>query len=312
MNLYEYLKLTNSDYEKILDLIRYSRDIASGQTKYKNYLIELKEYLNSNYKVFTGTCTICSIDELNAYFGKEFADWQGLENEISNATRIPNDYKHVELSKSKLDSKILSEYVGYKSIKYEDYITHAKSISVSWKGDDGSLLNIMPIIRNSYTLTSNSFFNGEDAYFIYQNPTTEYNGIQNLKDIEELRICRCSIQNILPLEKQYSIEVYINEVFSLDDIINLPKLKFEYSDYWYQFLLTGKPSLDCFGDFIYASINVQSDIGANYLFKKENGLLYLLLIEEWGVGQPTFQYIVNYDIDDSEMRNKITNTQQCV
>jgi hypothetical protein len=307
MNLNEYLRLTNGTYDEIIELIKYSRDIASGQTKYKNYLIDLKEFIDSNNKIFIGTSLISSLDELNEYFNNVFLDWPGLENEISNTVRILNNYENVE-HKLISDSREVLPEIDLKSINFADYASHEKCCRVSWNGDGGYLLNVLPKRGSSYRINSAVIFNtAKIYYFLYQNATTEYNGIQNLSDLEDLRLCRCSVHDVQNLGKYYSIEVYVEEIFSFNDIITFQKLNYKTSDYWYQFLLTGQVCFEAFGDFLYASINIQSDIGSNYIFKRKNGLLYLLMIEEWGVGQPTFQYIVNYEINDTDLKGKITN-----
>lgn len=307
MSLNEYLKLTNGKYDEVIELIKYSRDISSGQTRYKNYLIDLKEFIELDNRIFIGKKSISSVDQLHEYFNNIFPDWQGLENEISNTVRIPNNYESIEHKLNSDSVKVLPS-IEIRSIDFADYASHEKSCSVSWNGNDGYLLNVLPEIRDSYRINSRVSFNTEEMHwFLYRNAETEYNGIQNLSDIEDLRLCKCSIHNVQSSGKYYSIEVCVEEIFSLDDLMTFQKLNYKTSDYWYQVLLKGQLSIEVLGDFLYASLNIQSDVGSNYIVKAKNGLLHLLMIEEWGVGQSTFQYFVNYEITDTALKYKLTN-----
>lgn len=310
MNLNKYLEMTKGKYDQILELIKHSRDIASGQTKYKNYLIDLKIFLNSNNIFSIGQYSISSIEELNDFFKGEFVDWQGLENEISNAVRFPINYENVECLKSTIGLEEFKTNADYKGINYANYESYGKSFKVSWNGDDGHLLGILPKAGNNYEIISKNRFDKEELYcFVYENPTTENNGIQNLNDIEELRLCLCQIDSVHTFDNSCSIEANVRKIFSLNDIITLPKLNYQDQDFWYKFLMGEHANIEKFGDFFHASINIQSDIGANYIFKIQNESLHLLMIEEWGITQSTFQYIVNYEIIDTKLKNKITNIQ---
>lgn len=305
MDLSRYLWLNRGCYDNVLELIRYSRDVASGQTRFKNYLLDISEHLRSGNQVSLQGCIVSSVEELDAFFSRQFVAWEGLDQETAKAIKAPVDYGSVGGSTTDIGSDGLLDGQGCKGMAYAAYNVYARSTSVSWMGNESYLLDAIPEVGVTYTVIAPCDFGNKEVSLLYRNPLTEYNGIETLQDIEDLRICRCDTRNATPKGEWWSIEVRVNSVSPLIDFSRRPCLDYEYGDFWYQFWPAKSRYIKSLGDFVVASVDVEGDIGVDYVFIRKQESLFLLMIQENGVGQPVFQYFVNYEIEDTMIKPAI-------
>ncbi|MEL6560954.1 MAG: hypothetical protein AAFQ94_22355 [Bacteroidota bacterium] len=96
MTLTEYLQDHQGKYDKVYQQLKDSRDIASGQTHYKNLLRDLVEVVNSGVTVLIGVSKIDNLQDLDIFFAEHLLHWQGLEEELSNRMSQTIDYGAVD------------------------------------------------------------------------------------------------------------------------------------------------------------------------------------------------------------------------
>lgn len=174
------------------------------------------------------------------------------------------------------------------SHKYEYSNSEFSAIAIDWNSSDENfhLLITTPKINKKYIINLHpplTIKTNVPFWAVYMNPNSSLNGIENEKDIKDIRFCKCHIIKTLELnETSASVEIEVIEIKKIDELIHNIQPNIQWKT-----LLDDEDLLNRYGWienfklYSYISVNIESDLGIDAIIKKENNSSRIVAINQW-------------------------------